>query len=50
MLLAIRMCLRPLVANGNNTPQLLVSLGCASGTNITLGIIPFINLTILAQC
>ena len=24
----------------NNTPRLLVSLGCASGTNFTLSIIP----------
>ena len=43
MLQAIRMCLRPIVANGNNTPRLLVSLGCASGTNFTLSIIPLIN-------
>ena len=37
---AIRMCLRPTVINRDNTPRLLVSLGCASGTNFTLGIIP----------
>ena len=42
MLQAIRMCLWPTVANGNNTPRLLVSLGCASGTNFTSGIIPII--------
>ena len=40
MLRAIRMCLRPNVDNGNNTTRPLVSLGCASGTNFTSGIIP----------
>ena len=42
MLRAIRMCLQPIVANGDNTPWLLVSLGSASGTNFTLGIIPLL--------
>ena len=42
MLRAIRMCLRPNVDNGNNTTRPLVSLGCASGTNFTSGIIPSI--------
>ena len=37
---AIRMCLRPTVINRDNTPRLLISLGCASGINFTLGIIP----------
>ena len=37
MLRAIKMCLRPIVANGDITPRLLVSLGCASGTNFTSG-------------
>ena len=40
MLRAIRMCLRPKVDNENNTTRLLESLGCASGSNITSGIIP----------
>ena len=44
MLRAIRMCLRPIVANGDITPRLLVSLGCASGTNFTSG-----NITSLLQ-
>ena len=37
MLRAIRMCLRPIVDNRDITPRLLVSLGCASGTNYTSG-------------
>ena len=37
---AITMCLRPNMDNGNNTPRSLVSLGCASGTNFSSGIIP----------
>ena len=41
MLRAIRMCLQPIVANGYNTPRLLVFLGCASGTTFTSGIIAF---------
>ena len=40
---AIRICLRPKVDNGNNTTWLLVSLGCASGNNFTLGIIPLLS-------
>ena len=40
MLRAIRMCLRPTVDNRNNTTRLLESLGCASGSNFTSGIIP----------
>ena len=36
---AIRMCLRPNMDNRDNTPRLLVSLGRASGTNLTSGII-----------
>ena len=39
---AIRMCLRPTVDNRNNTTRPLVSLGCASGTNFTSGIIPIL--------
>ena len=39
MLRAIRMCLQPIVANGDNTPRLLVFLGCASDTTFTSGII-----------
>ena len=39
VLRAIKMCLRPTDANADNIPQLLVSLGCTSGTNITSGII-----------
>ena len=35
----IRMYLRPKVDNGNNTTRPLVSLGCASGTTFTSGII-----------
>ena len=43
---AIRMrlrALRPKVDNGDNTRGPLVSLGFASGTNITLGIIPLLS-------
>ena len=51
MLRAIRMCLWPNMDNRDNTPQLLVSLGCASGTNLTSGIIPQILYPyILASC
>ena len=39
MLRAIRMCLWPKMDNGNKTTRLLVSLGFASGTNFTSGII-----------
>ena len=42
MLPAIRMCLRPKMDNGNNTTWPLVSLGFASGTNFTSGIIPLL--------
>ena len=45
MLQAIRMCLWPTVANGSNTPRLLVSLGCALGTYFTSGIILLLVLT-----
>ena len=40
MLRATRMRSRPKMNNENNTTQPLVSLGCASGTNFTSGIIP----------
>lgn len=40
MLWPIILCLRPIVANGNGNSLFLVSLGCASGTNITLDTIP----------
>ena len=40
MLQAIRMCLRPTVISRDNTPRSLISLGCASGINFSLGIIP----------
>ena len=43
MFQAIRMCLWPNMNNGNNTRGLLVSLGFASGTKFTLGIIPKIR-------
>ena len=33
MLRAIRMCLRHIAANADNILRLLVSVGCASGTN-----------------
>ena len=39
---AITKCLLPKMDNGNNTTQSLVSLGFASGTNFTLGIIPLL--------
>ena len=42
MLRVIRMCLRPNMDNGDNTTRPLVSLGCASGTNFTSGIIPIL--------
>ena len=44
MLQAIRMCLRPTVISRDNTPRSLISLGCASGINFTLGIIPILSL------
>ena len=46
MLRPIRMCLWPNVDNRDNTLWLLVSLGCASGTNFTSGIIPLLAATI----
>ena len=42
VLRAIRMCLWPKVDNRINTTHQLVSLGCALGTNFTLGIIPIL--------
>ena len=42
MLRVIKMCLRPKVDNRNNTTRSLESLGCASGTNFTSGIIPYL--------
>ena len=42
MIQAIRMRLWPKVTNRDYTPRLLVSLGCASGTNLTSGIIPLL--------
>ena len=48
---AIIKCLLPKMDNGNNTTWSLVSLGFASGTNFTLGIIPLLfwkdNVTLL---
>ena len=48
---AIRMCLRPTVINRDNTPRSLISLGCASGINFTLGIIPqLIHVCFMFKC
>ena len=46
MLRAIRMCLRPIAANVDNILWFLVSLGCASGTNLPQVLSPYYCISI----